>query len=127
MVGQKRYFWESVAWVIAFVGAIELAQWLARLWPDDSPQRGVALVPVVVAMCVGMWVELRQISRMDELHRLMYLIATLVGTMATILFCAVASVGEALQLWVRISPIYAIFALGSGFAVGWLVARRRYA
>ena len=123
----RRYFWESAAWVVAFVIAVLLAQRLARQWPVDAPWRALALLPVVAAMAVGTWVELRQIARMDELHRLMYLIATLTGAMFAILFSAVASLGELLELWPRVGPIYVILAMGFGFAVGWLAARRRYA
>lgn len=123
----KRYFWESAVWVVAFVAAMELAQWLARLWPEGSAWRLLGLVPVVAAMGLGTWVELRQIARMDELHRLMYLVATMTGAMLGILFCAVATVGEILKLWPRVMPIWAVAALGLGFAIGWFAAKRRYA
>jgi hypothetical protein len=123
----RRFFWEWLAWVVPFVVTVAVAKDLARLWPEGSPWRVLALAPAVAAMSAGMWVELRQIARMDELHRLMYLIATLTGSMFAILFCAMAYIGEALQFWERVAPIYVIAALGVGFAVGWVAARRRYA
>jgi hypothetical protein len=43
------------------------------------------------------------------------------------LFCAVSYMGEALQMWPRVSPIYAVAALGLGFLAGWIGARRRFA
>jgi hypothetical protein len=122
-----RYLRESVLWIAAFVLAFELCQWLARLWPEGSPWRLLALAPAVAAIGAGLWVELRQVARMDELQRLMYLVATLTGAMFAVLFCAVAYIGEVLRLWARIAPIYAIAALGLGFLIGWLGARRRYA
>jgi hypothetical protein len=127
MMFGRKYFMESLAWIVAFVISIELAQWLAESWPAGSPLRLVALAPVVVALCAGLWVELRQVARMDELHRLMYLVATLTGSILVILFCALAHLGEALQIWGRVSPIYAIAVLGAGFVVGWFGAKRRYA
>jgi hypothetical protein len=123
----RQYARESLVWIVAFVLTIELAQWLTRLWPEGSALRLLALVPVVVAIGAGLWVELRQIARMDELQRLTYLIATVSGAMFVTLFCAVAYVGEALKLWTRVAPIWAIAALGLGFVVGWLAAKRRYA
>ena len=123
----RKYFLESLVWIAAFVVSIKLAQWLAQVLPAGSALRLAAIVPVVVALCAGLWVELRQVARMDELHRLMYLVATLTGSMLVILFCAVAHLGEALQLWARVSPIFAIAVLGLGFCVGWFGAKRRYA
>lgn len=122
----RRYFGESVAWIVAFVLMLELAGWLAGRFEPGSPLRLVALVPVLLALAAGFWVELRLIARMDELQRLKYLIATLAGSMAAVLFCAVAYLGEALQAWARVAPIYAIAAMGVGFGLGWLGARRHY-
>lgn len=123
----RRYFWESALWVIAFIATIELAGWLAQRWPGDAPWRVLAIVPVIFAMAAGTWVELRQVARMDELQRQIYLVATVTGAMLMIFFCGVAYVGEALQLWARVAPIYAILALGVGFVIGYYGARRRYA
>lgn len=122
----RRYVGESLAWIVAFVLTMEFADWLAGRFAPGSPLRLLALVPVVVALGAGFWVELRLIARMDELQRLKYLIATLAGSMLAVAFCAVAYIGEALQLWARIAPIHAIGAIGAGFALGWLGARRHY-
>ncbi|MGH8481294.1 MAG: hypothetical protein ACRES8_02400 [Nevskiaceae bacterium] len=122
----RSYVRESLVWIVAFVLAIEAAKWVAGLFAADSPLRLLALAPVLLAMGAGTWVELRQIARMDELQRLKYLIATVVGAMLAMLFCAVAYVGEALELWARVAPIYAIAALGIGFVAGWIGAQRRY-
>ncbi|MGH8442197.1 MAG: hypothetical protein ACRETF_04760 [Nevskiaceae bacterium] len=122
----RKYLQESVVWMLAFLLTFALAAWLAKAWPGPSPWRLLVLAPAVAAVCAGLWVELRQVARMDELHRYMYLIATLTGSMLAMLFCAVAYMGEALEFWPRISPIYAVAALGLGFAVGWIGARRRF-
>lgn len=123
----RRYLWESVLWITAFLLAFMLSGWLAAWWAEGSPWRLLALAPAVAAMGAGLWVELRLVSRMDELQRLVYLVATLTGAMFTVLFCAVAYMGEALRLWARVAPIYAIAAFGLGFLAGWVVARRRFA
>lgn len=123
----RSYVRESLLWILAFVLTFELSGWLADFWPIGSPWRLLALVPVLLALPVGLWVELRQVARMDELQRLIYLVATLTGSMVVVLFCALAYIGEALQLWPRVAPIYAIAALGVGFVLGWIGARRRFA
>ncbi|MGQ0585957.1 MAG: hypothetical protein ACT4PK_01985 [Gammaproteobacteria bacterium] len=122
----RAYVFESLGWVALFVVAIEASKWVAASVAGESPLRLAALLPVLLVIGLGMWVELRQIARMDELQRLKYLVATLAGAMLAMLFCAVAYVGEALKLWARVAPIYAILALGVGFAIGWYGARRRY-
>lgn len=122
----KSYLRESMLWMVAFMLSVVLVKWVAARYAADSLQRVMALVPLVLAMIAGLWVELRQVARMDELQRLKYLIATVAGSMLTILFCGVAYVGEALQLWGRIAPIYTIAVLGAGFVVGWFAAQRRY-
>lgn len=122
----RRYVRESVLWIAAFVLAFELSEWLARLWPVGSPWRLLALAPTVAALAAGLWVELRLVARMDELQRLVYLVAALTSAMAVVLFCAVAYIGEVLQLWSRVAPIYAIAALGLGFGLGWFGAKRRF-
>jgi hypothetical protein len=76
----RKYVIESAIWIVAFVAAIKFAQWLAELWPADSPLRPLAIVPAVLALCAGMWVELRQVVRMDELQRHIYLVATMTGS-----------------------------------------------
>ena len=88
--------------------------------------RVLALVPVALAICAGLWVELRQVARMDELQRLIYLAATLSGALLAMLFCSLAYLGEALQLWARVAPIWVLLVMAVGFCGGWLVARRRY-
>ena len=123
----RKYVQESALWMLAFLLTFALSAWLAKRWPDPSPWRLLILVPAIAAICAGLWVELRQVARMDELHRHMYLVATLTGSMFAMLFCAVAYMGEALELWPRISPIWAVAALGAGFVAGWAGARRRFA
>lgn len=122
----RRYLGESLAWIAAFVLTLEFAVWLAGRFAPGSSLRLLALAPVTVALAAGLWVELRLIARLDELQRLKYLVATLTGSMLAVLFCSVAYIGEALQLWARVAPIYVIAALGVGFVAGWLGARRRY-
>lgn len=122
----RKYLRESLFWIVAFVLAFEAAAWLAQHLAPDSPWRVIALAPAAVAIGLGLWTELRQIGRMDELQRQKYLIATLTGSMAGVLFCALAFIGEVLKLWPRVAPIYAIAALGAGFFAGWLGAQRRY-
>ena len=126
MVISRTYLRESLIWIAGFVLAMEASGWLATRLPADSPVRLLALAPVILAMCGAMWVELRLIARMDELQRLTYLIATLSGAMLGMLFCAIAFIGEALKLWERVAPIYTIAAMGVGFVIGLLIARRRY-
>ncbi len=122
----RKYVQESALWMLAYLVTFAAAAVLAKRWPSESPWRLLTLVPAVAAVCAGLWVELRQVARMDELHRHMYLIATLTGSMFAMLFCAVAYMGEALELWQRVSPIYAVAALGVGFVAGWIGARRRF-
>lgn len=123
----RRYLKESILWMLAFLATFTLSAVLARHWPGPSPWRLVLLAPPVAAVCAGLWVELRMVARMDELHRHMYLIATLTGSMVSMLFCSIAYMGEALQVWERVSPLYAVAALGVGFVAGWIGARRRFA
>jgi len=122
----RKYLFESLVWIAAFVLSLYAAKWLARQLAPDSVLRLLALAPVACAIGGGMWVELRQIVRMDELQRLTYLIATLSGTMLGMLFCALAYAGEALELWTRVAPIYLLLAIAIGFMGGWIAARRRY-
>lgn len=123
----RRYVQESILWMFAFLLTFTLSALAAKHWPGPSPWRFALLVPPVAAVCAGLWVELRMVARMDELHRHMYLIATLTGSMAAVLFCSVAYMGEKMQLWERVSPLYAGAALGLGFLAGWIGARRRFA
>lgn len=122
----RQYLRESLLWIGAFVLTLEGAGWIAERFAVSSPLRFLALAPVILAILAGLWVELRQVVRMDELQRLTYLIATMTGSMLAVLFCAVAYVGEALQLWARVAPIYAMAALAAGFVLGWAGAKRRY-
>ena len=122
----RKYLFESLLWIAAFALSMFAAKWLARGFGPDSALRLLALAPVTLAICAGLWVELRQVARMDELQRLTYLVATLSGTMLGMLFCALAYAGEALQLWARVAPIYVLVAMAVGFIAGWIGARRRY-
>jgi len=123
----RKYLQESALWMLAYLVTFAAAAWVAKRWPGESPWRLLTLAPAVAAVCAGLWVELRQVARMDELHRHMYLVATLTGSLFAMLFCAVAYMGEALALWARVSPIWAVAALGVGFVAGWIGARRRFA
>jgi fucose permease len=122
----RKYLYESALWIAAFALSLFAAKWLARQFAPDSGLRLLALVPVVLAIGGGLWVELRQVGRMDELQRLTYQVATLCGAMLGILFCAIAFTGEALQLWARVAPIWVIASMGAGFLAGWIGARRHY-
>jgi hypothetical protein len=122
----RAYVRESLLWIVAFVLTFEGSAWLAGQWPE-SPWRVLALAPTVLVLCAALWVEMRQIARMDELQRLLYLAATLTGSMVAVLFAAVAYMGEALELWARVAPIWVIAALGAGFVLGYVGARRRFA
>jgi hypothetical protein len=123
----RTYVRESLLWIVACILAMEVAKWLAGALPAESSWRPLAIAPVVLALCAGLWVELRQVVRMDEMQRFIYLVATLTGAMFVMMFSAVAYTGEALKLWPRVAPVYAIGALGLGFWLGWLGAKRRYA
>ena len=126
MFFSKSYLRESLIWILAFVLALEAAKWGAARIDAGAPLRVFVMLPVLLAMCAGLWVELRQVARMDELQRMKYLVATLAGSMLAVLFCAVATLGEALHLWARVAPIYAIVALAAGFVVGLIAAQRHY-
>ncbi|MGH2670927.1 MAG: hypothetical protein ACRDH5_17745, partial [bacterium] len=83
----RKYLQESALWMLAFVLGFALSARLAELWPAGSAWRLLVLAPAVAAVCAGLWVELRQVARMDELQRHMYLVATLTGSMFAMLFC----------------------------------------
>lgn len=122
----RKYLRESALWIAAFIFTLEGASWVAARFEPGSPLRFVALTPFVPVLGAGLWVELRQVARMDEFQRLIYLTATLTGSMCAVLFCSVATLGEVLQLWPRVSPVYGLSALFVGFALGWIGAKRRY-
>jgi len=122
----RKFLGESLLWVLVFVLAFEAAGWLAGQLEHGSSWRLLALAPAVLGIGGLLWAELRQVTRMDELQRQKYLIATMTGSMAGVLFCAVAYIGEVLALWPRVASIYALAAMGLGFAAGWAGARRRY-
>lgn len=122
----KKFLREMLLWVLVFVLAFEAAGWLASHLERGSSWRLLALAPAVLGIAGMLWSELRQIARMDELQRQKYLVATMSGSMAGVLFCALAYIGEVLALWPRVAPIYAIAAMGLGFVAGWTGARRRY-
>lgn len=122
----RKFLGEMLLWVLLFVLAFEAAGWLAGHLAPGSSWRLLALAPAVLGIGGLLWAELRQIARMDELQRQKYLIATMTGSMAGVLFCALAYIGEVLVLWPRVAPIHAIAAMGLGFVAGWAGARRRY-
>jgi hypothetical protein len=122
----KRYLSESLLWIAAFVIVLQGVLWGAERLGPGTGVRSLLLIPVAVVLGIGLWVELRQIRRMDELHRLMYLIATLTGSMLAVTFCAIAYLGEVLVGWPRVAPIFVIAVLGGGFVIGSLGAYRYY-
>jgi len=122
----RKYLIESALWIAVFAASVVAVKWAARTLEPDSALRLLVLVPVTLAICAGLWVELRQVARMDELQRLIYLVATLSGALLVLLFCSLAYLGEALKLWPRVAPIWTLLVMVIGFGGGWLVARRRY-
>lgn len=123
----RQYVRESVIWIAICIAGVEGVKFFEGLFPPDSAYRFLAILPVVIGLGIGLWVELRQVARMDELQKQIYLAATLTGSMTMMMVCSVAYIGEALKLWARMAPIYAVLALGAGFALGLIVAKRRYA
>lgn len=122
----RRYWKEYLVWLALFLLLVCANSVLLRQLPDGSPWRLLTLLPVFVAMAAGLWIELRQFRRYDELQRRIYLEAMLVSGVATIGFCVTAMLLEQVMGWPRLSPLWTLVVLTTAFAVGLIVAYRRY-
>lgn len=122
----KRYVRDTVLWILAFIITLQAAGQLADMLKRASLWPELALLPIMLALAGGMWIELRQIRRLDELQRSIYLVATLSGSMSVLALVSIAYVGEVLVGWSRLSPVFYLGAMGAGFLIGWVVASRRY-
>lgn len=122
----RRYWKEYAAWLLLFLLLAFGNGTLLRHLPEGSAWRLVTLLPVFVAMAAGLWIELRQFRRYDELQRQIYLEAMLVSGIATIGFCVTALMLEQVMGWPRLSPLWTLLVLTAAFLAGLLFAYRRY-
>lgn len=122
----RRYWAEYLIWFLVFVGTIALSRLASERLPAESPLRLASLVPPALAVLGGFWVELRNLRRIDELQRTMYLESLLYGMVATVLFCALAFLLETMIGLPRVSPMWVIVVNGVGCLVGLGVSWWRY-
>lgn len=126
MLYGRRYWKEYALWFVVFVGALQAAY----LWAADLPQghllRWAALLPVAVATAGGIWVELRNLARLDELERLIYLEAMTVAGFFIMSWNAALLLMESLVGLPRPSAAWNLGVMGLGFCVGFLIAKRRH-
>lgn len=122
----RTYVRETILWMALMMLGFIATFWMIKHFEVGSPWRYVGLAPYVFTMAGMYWTELRQIRRMDELQRQIYLVGTLSGSIFFMTFCATAWVGEVMQLWPRVAPIWGMAAMGAGFGLGLGIARRYY-
>jgi hypothetical protein len=122
-----RQFWKDYAlWFALFFGALQLAYWLAHDLPEAHPLRWIALLPLGVATVGGLWIELRNLRRLDELQRLIYLEATTISVGFVASWSVAAMLMEIFLKLPRPAPHWTLLVLGIGFLVGLLISRRQH-
>jgi hypothetical protein len=122
----RRYWREWAIWMLAYLALIVLTSALVRRLPDDSPWRIAAALPVCAVALAAFWSELRQVRRLDEMQRAIYLEASLAGSWSGIAIVATAALLEVFGGLPRLSPLWILLGMGLGFGAGYLNAVRRY-
>ncbi len=123
----RRYWREFAVWFVAYVALMLGAARILKGLPDDSPWRVALVLPVLLVLLAAIWIELRMVRRFDEMQRMIYLEATFASSLLAMLVTASGWLFEEMAGAPRISPLWVMAALGGGFLLGYLNARRRYA
>lgn len=127
MLYDRRYWKESLLWGLPYVlGCILVFSAREQLAVGD-PLRILLAVPVLALAGLGLWVELRQIRRFDELQRRIYGEAWLHGGVAGMVGCLLTVLLEGFVGPPEQAPLWVLLAMALGFCVGWARAARRYA
>jgi hypothetical protein len=126
MLYDRRYWKEYGLWFLLFILVMELVVRAVQDLPPQDPRRWAAVGPVLAAIGAGFWVELRNLRRLDELQRLIYLEAMFASCVLAIGWCALQLVLEFVLGYARLSPAWTMLVLGGGFGLGWIIARRRH-
>ncbi len=122
----RRYWREWGIWFIAYLILIVLTSALVKRLPEGGPWRIVAAIPVCAVALSGLWAELRQVRRFDEMQRAVYLEAILAGFWTGIAIAVTAALLEVVAGMPRLFPIWILLGMGVGFGAGYLNAVRRY-
>jgi predicted neutral ceramidase superfamily lipid hydrolase len=126
MIYTRLYWKEYAVWFALFMAAMVMVKKLSHWFPDDSPFRLLLIVLPTLAAFGGFWVELRNLRRIDELQRRIYLESLFVGQVFLVAFCVAAAMAELVIGLPRFSPLAYVFAQAAGSGIGLLVARQRY-
>jgi hypothetical protein len=126
MLYDRRYWKEYGLWFLLFILVMELVVRAVQDLPPQDPRRWAAVGPVLAAIGAGFWIELRNLRRLDELQRLIYLEAMYASCVLAIGWCALQLVLEFVLGYARLSPAWTMLVLGGGFGLGWIIARRRH-
>jgi hypothetical protein len=127
LFSHPRYWLEASAWAVAWILVLVVILRLELLLAEGSPWRWVLLCAIAPPVMAGLWVELRQIRRMDELQRQIYLEAQLCAVFALVLTFVFAYMAEVLVHTPRWNPVLFLLVYLGAFLVGWWRASRRYA
>jgi hypothetical protein len=122
----RRYWLEFAIWFSAYVVLLILTSMLVQRLPDDSPWRLAAAIPVCAVALSGLWPELRQVRRFDEMQRAIYQEATLAGFWSGCTIAATAALLEVFGGLPPVPPVWILLGMGLGFGAGFLNALRRY-
>jgi hypothetical protein len=126
MLYDRRYWKEYGLWFVLFLLVMEVVVRAVQGLPQADPRRWAAVLPVLAAIGAGFWIELRNLRRLDELQRLIYLEAMFASCVLAIGWCALQLVLEHVLGHARLSPAWTLLVLGLGFGLGWIIARRRH-
>ena len=122
----RRYWREWGIWFLAYFVLILLTSAVVTRLPEDGAWRLVATLPVCAVALSGLWAELRQVRRFDEMQRAVYLEASLAGFWTAMAILATTALLEVFAGTPPLAPLWVLLGTGIGFGGGYLNAIRRY-
>ncbi|HEY0974253.1 MAG TPA: hypothetical protein VGE57_07150 [Solimonas sp.] len=125
MFDRSYWFWMG-GWSLVFLGLVLSLDLLAGQLGAHDPRRWLLMVPVLAVTAIGLRLELRQLRRLDELQRQMYLEAALTALIVTLGYSSAVLVLERFAAMAAPSQAWTMLVIGAAFVVGLLLARRRY-
>ena len=125
MFDRSYWFWMG-GWSLVFLGLVLGLDLLAGQLGAHDPRRWLLMVPVLAVTAIGLRLELRQLRRLDELQRQMYLEAALTALIVTLGYSSAVLVLERFAAMAAPSQAWTMLVIGAAFVVGLLLARRRY-
>ena len=121
-----KFVKESFIWTAVFLVLFTFGYHYIQQNPEQMSARIAMAAGLSALGFFGSWVELRQIRRLDELHRKIYFEACFVGLTFMLNGLIVSIFLSDLLVEIHRMALVVIAMFGVGFLAGYVRARRRY-